>query len=111
MYEAAVNPGLWAVALAALATEIEAGSADLAVFDKRAIEPPFAIIAGPAVTPDLTPLYVEYYCRLDPLIPSAAAQPVSKTVMLCQEYVSPETVAKSECYQDYLVPKLGRYSG
>jgi hypothetical protein len=109
MYEAAVNPALWTEALEAIAAGVHAASADLTVFDKRAMEPRFLLIAGAVVPEDVIPPYAEYYWNIDPLMPSVATQPASDTVMLCQEFVSSDTAAKSEYYQDFLNPNLGGY--
>jgi DNA-binding CsgD family transcriptional regulator len=105
MYEAAANPQLWPVALDALAKGARARGANLEVYDRQASD--FWGFMG-GVVPNFL-LYREYYHRLDPLNTATPALPVGERVTLCHESVSPGTVAKSEFYQDFLIPNHGRY--
>jgi hypothetical protein len=108
MYEAAVSSELWPAALETFADFVQAGGASLMFYDKRSAT--FSgFTGGPVFTPDYSSLYGEYYHRLDPLYESASASPTSESVMLCHEFVSEESVAKSEFYQDFLLPHQVRY--
>jgi DNA-binding CsgD family transcriptional regulator len=108
MYEAAASPVLWPAALEKFATGVQAGGASLMLCDKRTAD--FSgFLGGSVYTPDYLALYTSYYHRLDPLYKSASAAPTSESVMLCQEFVHEETVAKSEYYQDFLIPNQLRY--
>jgi DNA-binding CsgD family transcriptional regulator/PAS domain-containing protein len=52
-----------------------------------------------------------HYCSVDPLRESAAFEAPTGAILLCQDFVSQEIVARSEFYQDYLLPLGGRYVG
>jgi DNA-binding CsgD family transcriptional regulator len=78
------------------------------VYDKRAAG--FGgFTGGPVFTPDYSSLYAEYYHSVDPLYATASPAPTSERVMLCHEFVPPESVNKSEFYQDFLIPHEVRY--
>jgi DNA-binding CsgD family transcriptional regulator len=108
MYEAAVSPELWPAALEAFAASIQAVGAILMAYDNRAMEMS-GFMGGSVLAPDSMPPYIQHYYRLDPLFPNARAARENDSVMLCQEHVSEESVAKSEFYQDFLIPKRGRH--
>jgi DNA-binding NarL/FixJ family response regulator len=78
------------------------------VYDKRTLALS-GFMAGPVFTPEYCSLYASYYHRVDPLYASASPSPASESVMLCHEFLPEESVAKSEYYQDFLIPNQLRY--
>jgi len=83
----------------------------LSVIDKKRGKPRLFLSGCRIFTPDAMRAYLAHYYKADPLRQSAAIEKPAGTIILCHEYVSPDVVAKSELYQDYLIPRGGRYMG
>src|SRR5579863_2392028 len=109
VYEAAVNPARWPAALEAFALASGGIAAHLIVLDKNPAMPRLCYLGGPGLAPDFKRPYFEYYHQLDPLIPAVLETPPSTRVMLCHDYVSEAVAARSEYYQDYVIPSGARY--
>jgi DNA-binding CsgD family transcriptional regulator len=115
LYEAAVNPSLWPRALAAFADLTQYPEIIITVHDKipgtKRGNLRLFMSAGRICTPESNRAYGTHYYSVDPLRDSVAFETPTGSILLCQEYVSKEIVARSEFYQDYLLPLGGRYLG
>jgi len=111
LYEAAISPSLWPEALAAFADLTQYRDAMLSVIDKRRGQPRLFLSGGRIYTPEAMRAYIAYYHTVDPLRKSSAVEAPAGAIQLCHEYVSREVAAKSELYQDHLIPLGGRYMG
>jgi DNA-binding CsgD family transcriptional regulator len=110
-YEAAVNPALWPRALAAFADLTQCRDVILSVIDKKRGKPRLFLSGRRVFPPEALQAYLAHYYRVDPLLQSAATNRPTGSLLLCHEYASPDVAAKSESYQDYLIPLGGRYMG
>src|SRR5580700_6467299 len=115
LYEAAINPSLWPSALAAFADLTECRDMIITVHDKvpgtKRGKLRLFMSGGRICTPEANRAYGLHYCSVDPLRESAAFEAPTGAILLCQDFVSQEIVARSEFYQDYLLPLGGRYVG
>src|SRR5579872_6402057 len=111
LYEAAVNPSLWPRALAAFADLTQSRDVILSVIDKKRGQPRLFLSASRLFPPNALRAYLTHYYKVDPLLQSSAAASPAGSLLLCQDYVSPEIAATNESYQDYLIPLGGRYMG
>ena len=108
-YEAAINPSLWPLALDAFSAGTGSVGAHLIAFDRQTLLPRWGFLGGSVIAPDSMGLYIQHYKNVDPLIPTMVVAPVANSAMLCHEFIPQESVARSEYYQDFLIPSHGRY--
>ena len=85
----------------------DAMGSTLIVTDKELRRPSAGWVAG-KFDPKGMDEYMAYYGQFDPIMPIITANPLSKLVSY-DEVVSEEFVRKSEFFQDFLIPRGGRY--
>ncbi len=114
IYQAAVDRELWPAALRALADEADCPELALNLFGKQVVDGTsvfqtiFLASSGGIYGWEAVKLYTDYYSRLDAMA-SAAAQLDTGGLLLSHELISEKQVARSEYFQDFLIPQGGRY--
>lgn len=108
LYRAAGEPEYWPAALGAVAREFDAKVAQLLWWDKRPNRTPTSLIGG-TPTPGTEALYVGHYSRIDPRQKLVVGVHVG-AIYACHQHFDEHFVARSEIYQDFLIPIGGRYS-
>lgn len=81
------------------------------MIDKKRGKPRLFLSGSRVFPPEALRAYLTHYYKVDPLLQSAARSRPTGSLLLCQEYVSPDVAAKNELYQDHLIPLGGRYMG
>jgi DNA-binding CsgD family transcriptional regulator len=107
LYEAATDASLWPHALASLSNLMGSVVSHYLFLDKVKAEAAFSVVdAGyPAEANDD---YLRYYGKIDPK-PALAIQRPSGQIIACHHHFDDAFIAKSEFYQDYLIPLGVRY--
>jgi DNA-binding CsgD family transcriptional regulator/PAS domain-containing protein len=107
-YEASLDPLHWPNALECVGRACGAWGIQLLAFDRASGTVPFSAVAG-QITAEAEALYIEHFGRLDPRVPLVARMAVGD-LMICHEHFGGDFVARSEFYQDFLIPNGGRYA-
>src|SRR5688572_29026288 len=106
LYDAAASPQLWQPALEQLSDYLKAFDATMIFWNKQKGSVDLLTWAG-RYSAEAVDLYGRYYGRLDPAVPLAHRAAVGQSVM-CDELIDQSWVAKSEYYNDFLIPNGGR---
>ncbi|MDD5391117.1 MAG: hypothetical protein PHD37_17410 [Gallionellaceae bacterium] len=107
IYEAALDQKLWSTVVEALCGHFEVDVAHLIGWDIAAGTDRLGIITpkGQAMLTD----YQQHYGGIDPRL-SLAASLAPGEILACHEHFDAAFVSRSEFYQDFLLPRAGRYS-
>lgn len=107
IYDAAIQPGLWANAFAAVQGALGCDVFHSFVWD-HAKERPALTWASEGVTASVERQYAEHYGLIDPRRILIDHQPVG-AVFRCHDHIDERAVARSEFYQDFLIAGGMRY--
>lgn len=107
-YEAASSGAGWEAALGDMARLLGAKTAAIAISDKKQHAATELLIGG-EICRDVIALYTERYASMDPASMAVRKLPIGQ-VNSCHRYIGANFVARSEYYQDFLIPHGGRYS-
>jgi DNA-binding CsgD family transcriptional regulator len=110
IYETVLEPGLWPDVLLRCARQVGGIGAYMMTVDKQNMQPLFLVAAGDA---DLTALenqseYLHYYRQKDPRLAFMADAKIREW-RCCHNYMDQQFVNHNEFYQDFLIPRGGRY--
>lgn len=106
-YEAVTDASLWMPALAGLATYLGSVLAAQSFMRDAAKNVYFAAVSSD-VFASTNEAYARHYVKIDPRMPLVESQPVG-ALFACHKHFDDAYVAKSEYYQDCLLPAGGRY--
>ena len=107
LYQAAVTPHRWHDALSAVMPLVGADSFHFLGWNKTKFETDFNLFSNPEFVSQ-GEKYSAYYGGIDPRRQFAETIPVGE-LFLCQNLFSEDYVARSEFYQDFLLPSGHRY--
>lgn len=107
IYEAALQPGQWNAAFAALQLALGCDVFHVFVWD-HARQRPVHTWRSPDVPESIERDYGRYYGRIDPRRAFSDHLPAG-VVFRCHDHLDDRAVARSEFYQDFLIPGGMRY--
>jgi DNA-binding CsgD family transcriptional regulator len=107
-YEAARTGEGWEEALGNTAAQVGANTAVI-IISKKNTNIPTEFLVGGRLSGDAVSLYTERYNGLDPVSEVVRNLPIG-LVESCHHYVKRGFVRKSSYYQEFLIPRGGRYS-
>jgi DNA-binding CsgD family transcriptional regulator/PAS domain-containing protein len=107
LYTAAAGRQDWSLALTDVATALRLWVVQVLGVDKRDGRLMFSSYGGQA-TPQTSLDYFRYYSTIDPRIALGLQTPPDQW-MRCHEHLDEAYVARSEFYQDFLIPHGGRW--
>jgi len=105
IYESCLEPERWEVAIRRIAEAVGADGGHLLLWDERSAGPLYSRHVGGA-SPHADRLYAEYYGAIDPRRRYVMTRPVGEWVG-CHQVCDDQFVARSEFYQDYMIPTVG----
>ena len=100
IYDASLDSSKWAVAIKAFGEAMQ-GSAIFVVFDKRIQKTPLMISQG--FDPDHLRDFTRHFANLNPY-PAAGLQRATGTVLWAHDLIDPDTVRRTEYYNDFMRP-------
>jgi DNA-binding CsgD family transcriptional regulator len=107
LYESVLDPSLWPQTLTALAHRFDATGGQYFVWDESRDKWPFIAFGGLAM--DAVESYEAYYASIDPRREQVMRAAVGDW-MLCHEHFDDYYAARSEFYQDFLLPGGTRFA-
>jgi len=105
IYEACLEPERWDVAIKQIAEAVGAHGGHLLLWDERSAGALYSRHVGGA-SPHADRLYAEYYGAIDPRRRYVMTRPVGEWIG-CHQVCDDQFVARSEFYQDYMIPTVG----
>lgn len=107
LYESVLDPALWPQTLSEFARRFGATGGQFFVWDESRDRGPFIAFGG--LPMDAVEDYEAYYASIDPRRQQALRAPVGDW-MLCHRQFDEHFVARSEFYQDFLLPGGTRFA-
>ncbi len=108
IYDAAIAPELWPTALATLAEFMGSWAVHYMLWNGHENTMPFSASAGDLDVADMERAYGAYYGSIDPRRQLTLERPAGELIA-CHQHFDDNYVAKSEFYNDFLIPFGGRF--
>jgi DNA-binding CsgD family transcriptional regulator/PAS domain-containing protein len=105
IYEASLDPDHWVTAIDQLSSAIGAHGGHLLLWDEASAAPLFSRQVG-MMSADADRLFAEYYGAIDPRRQHVMTRPVGEWIG-CHQICDEQFVARSEFYQDFMIPTVG----